>query len=484
MTALDFVNNLSGILWGTPLLVTVLFGGAFYTVITGLFSFRYFGHMMKNTFGTLLKKDESKEAAAGKVSPFQAVAIAIGGTVGVGNIAGVSTAIATGGPGAVFWIWLWALFGMTIKTAEISLAVYYRSKDEKGNYYGGPTYYMEKGMGKERGWGWWPILAYVFGIGIFAGCISGAQTFTIAESLNTSFGIPMIPFSIVYSAFIMFVIAKGFTSVADFATKVVPLMCALYLLGGIGIIVVNFSVIPATFAMIFEGAFTGTAAIGGFAGVAFAKVIRTGVARSIYSNEAGWGSSPMAHASANTPHPVRQGLWGSFEVFVDTILVCTITALADLTAGQGTVWYSGISGASLCIKAFETTFGWMGGKFIAISVFLFGMTTTTGWFLYYEVLLRQLFRKNPALKDNIIKGFKIFYVLPGLFNVYLAVSGGQGPVFMWALADCINAVPTFVNVIALLLLHKTFLKLLKDYKARYLGVGAVDPDFKVFYDAE
>jgi len=458
MTALDFVNNLSGILWGTPLLVTVLFGGAFYTIISGLFSFRYFGHMMKNTFGTLLKKDESKQTAEGKVSPFQAVAIAVGGTVGVGNIAGVSTAIATGGPGAVFWIWLWALFGMTIKTAEISLAVYYRSKDEKGNYYGGPTYYMEKGMGKERGWGWWPVLAY------------GAQTFTIAESLNTSFGIPMLPFSIVYSAFIMFVIAKGFTSVADFATKIVPLMCVLYILAGIGIIVVNFSVIPATFALIFEGAFTGTAAIGGFAGVAFAKVVRTGVARSIYSNEAGWGSSPMAHASANTPHPIRQGLWGSFEVFVDTILVCTITALADLTAGQGTVWYSGISGASLCIKAFETTFGWVGGKFIAISVFLFGMT--------------KLFRKNPATKDAVIKGFKIFYVLPGLFNVYLAVSGGQGPVFMWALADCINAVPTFVNIIALILLNKTFLVLLKDYKARYLGVGTVDPNFKVFYDAE
>ena len=484
MTALDFVNNLDGILWGTPLLVTVLFGGFFYTFISGFFSFHYFGHMLKNTFGTLLKKDDSKESAAGHLSPFQAVAVAVGGTVGVGNIAGVSTAIATGGPGAVFWIWLWALLGMTIKTAEISLACYYRSKDDQGNYYGGPTYYMEKGMGKERGWGWWVVFAYVFGIGIFAGVVSGTQTFTIAESLNTSFGIPMLPFSFIYSAFIMFVIWKGFTSVADFATKIVPVMCLLYILAGIGIVIVNISVIPATFAMIFKDAFTGTAAIGGFVGVAFAKVVRTGVARSIYSNEAGWGSSPMVHASANTPHPVRQGLWGSFEVFVDTILVCSITALADLTAGKGTVWYSGISGASLCIKAYETTFGWVGGKFIAVAVFLFGMTTTTGWFLYYEVLLRQLFRKNPALKNKIIQIFKVFYVIPGMVNVYLAVTGGQGPVFMWAIADCINAIPTFTNVIVLVLLHKTFLKLLRDYKARYLGVGAVDPGFKVFYDCE
>ncbi len=484
MTALDFANNLSGILWGTPLLVTVLFGGAFFTVITGFFTFRYFGHMLKHTFGSLLKKDESKEKTAGKMSPYQVVAIAVGGTVGVGNIAGVSTAIATGGPGAVFWIWVWALLGMTIKQVEVALACYYRYKDEAGNYYGGPTYYMEKGMGKDHGWSWWVIFAYVFGIGIFAGCISGAQTYTIAESLNTSFGIPMLPFAIVYSIFITFVIAKGFTSVADFATKIVPIMCILYILAGIGIVFVNFSVIPATFALIFKGAFSGTAAIGGFAGVAVAKVIRTGVARSIYSNEAGWGSSPMVHASANTPHPVRQGLWGSFEVFVDTILVCSITALADLTAGEGTVWSSGIAGASLAIKAFETTFGWVGGKFITISVFLFGMTTTTGWFVYYEVLLRQLFRKNPSMKDKVIKGFKIFYVLPGMFNVYLAVSGGQGPVFMWAIADCINAIPTFTNVVVLILLNKTYMKLLRDYKARYLGIGAVDPSFKVFYDCE
>ncbi|HWQ51100.1 MAG TPA: alanine:cation symporter family protein, partial [Terriglobales bacterium] len=252
----------------------------------------------------------------------------------------------------------------------------------------------------------------------------------------------------------------------------------------IGIVIANFNIIPETFALIFKGAFSGTAAVGGFAGAAVSKTIRQGVARSIYSNEAGWGSSPMVHASANTPHPVRQGLWGSFEVFVDTILVCSVTALADLTAAEGTIWSSGTAGASLAIKAFSSTFGTLGGHFITISVFLFGMTTTTGWFVYYEVLLRQLFRKNPGRKDKVIKGFKVFYVLPGMFNVYLAVSGGNGPVFMWAIADCINAIPTFVNIVVLLLLHKTYLKLLRDYKARYLGVGTVDPNFKVFYDTE
>jgi len=481
MSALDLVYKLSGIVWGTPLLATVLFGGAFYTLITKLFSFRYFGHMLKSTFGTLLKKDDSKEKTAGKVSPFEAVAVAIGGAVGVGNIGGVATAIATGGPGSIFWMWLWALFGMTIKTAEVSLACYYRSKDEKGNYYGGPTYYMEKGMGKEKGWKIWVLFAWVFGVGIFSGSLSGAQTFTIAESLNTAFGVPMLPFSIVYSAFIMFVIWRGFTSVANFATKVVPLMCALYIVGGIVIVIMNIGTIPSVFAMIFRDAFTGTAAVGGFAGAATAQVIRTGVARSIYSNEAGWGSSPMAHASANTPHPIRQGLWGSFEVFVDTILVCSITALAVLCTG---VWTSGVSGASLTIEAYRAAFGFIGEKFIAIAVFLFGLTTTTGWFLYYEVLLRQLFRNNPSVKDKIINGYKIFYVLPGLFNVYLAVTGGQGPEFMWALADCLNAIPTFVNVVVLIILHKTFMQLLNDYKARYLGVGVVDPNFKVFYDAE
>lgn len=478
------MGKLNGILWGTPLLATVLFGGAFYTLITKFFSFRYFGHMLKHTFGTLLKKDESKQKQEGQISAFEAVAVAVGGAVGVGNIGGVSTAIATGGPGAIFWIWLWAVFGMTIKTAEVSLACYFRSKDEEGNYYGGPTYYMEKGIGKEMNGGWWVILAYIFGLGIFSGCISGAQTFTIAESLNTAFGVPMLPFAIVYSIFIGFVIWRGFTSVAAFASKIVPVMCVLYIVSGIFIVITNIGTIPSVFGMIFKDAFTGTAAIGGFTGAATAQVIRTGIARSIYSNEAGWGSSPMAHASASTPHPIRQGLWGSFEVFVDTILVCTITALAVLCAGSGTVWYSGISGASLCIEAFRVTFGWVGEKFIAVAVFLFGMTTTTGWFVYYEVLLRQLFRKKPALKDKIIAGFKVFYVLPGMFNVYLAVSGGNGPEFMWLLADSLNAIPTFVNIIALLVLYKTFLLLMNDYKARYLGVGTVDPNFKVFYDAE
>ena len=484
MSALDFANKLSGMLWGTPLLVTVIGGGIFYTLLSKFFTFRYFGHMLKNTFGTLLKKDESKAKGDGKISAFEAVAIAIGGAVGVGNIGGVSTAIATGGPGAVFWIWFWALLGMTIKNAEVALACYYRSKDDEGNYYGGPTYYMEKGMGKERGMGFWVLFAYIFGIGIFAGMISGAQTYTIAESLNTSFGSPMLQFAIVYSIFIGFVIARGFTSVASFATKIVPLMCIAYIVSGFFVVVTNFSIIPHTFGMIFREAFTGSAAIGGFAGAATAKVIRTGVARSVYSNEAGWGSSPMAHASADTPHPIRQGLWGSFEVFVDTILVCSITALAVLCAGNGTVWYSGISGASLCIKAFETTFGGIGQKFIAISVLLFGLTTTTGWFTYYEVLLRQLFRKTPETKDNILKAFKVVYVLPGLTNVYIAVTGGAGPEFMWALADCMNAIPTFINIVTLLILYKTWIKLLNDYKARYLGVGTVDPSFKVFYDAE
>ncbi len=481
---MEFVQTLSGILWGTPLLATVLFSGLFYTLISRFFSFAYFGHMLKNTLGTLLKKDDSKEKGEGKISPFEAVAVAIGGAVGVGNIGGVSTAIATGGPGAIFWIWLWAIFGMTIKTAEVALAVYFRNKDENGNYFGGPTYYMAKAMGKEMKMGFWPILAVIFGIGLFASSLSGAQTFTIAESLNTAFGVPMMPFTIAYSLFIGVVIWRGVTSIAAFASKIVPLMCLLYLVGGLFIIVMNISTIPSVIGMIFTHAFTGTAAIGGFAGAAFAEVIRTGIARSIYSNEAGWGSSPHAHASANTPHPIRQGLWGSFEVFVDTILVCTITALAILCAGGGTVWHSGISGASLAIEAFSVTFGFAGQAFIAIAVFLFGMTTTTGWFLYYEVLLRHLFTKNPKLKDTVIAIWKPVYVIPGLINVYIAVTGGLGPEFMWLVADTINAIPTFINCFVLIIIHKFFLILLNDYKARYLGKGTVDPNFKVFYDAE
>ena len=315
------------------------------------------------------------------VSPFEAVAIAIGGTVGCGNIAGVATAIATGGPGAVFWMWLWAFFGMMIKCVEATLGCYYRSKDENGNYFGGSTYTIEKGIKWDLGLKIGGPLAVAFGIGFIAQFLGGSQAYTIAEALNQAFNWNMIAVTLVYSLIVFYVIFRGVPRVAAFATKAVPFMCCAFIVGGLVLICMNYSAVPHMFYLIFHDAFTGTSAqVGGFAGATVSMAMRFGIARSMNSNEAGQGSSPFIHGSADCEHPMRQGLWGSFEVFVDTLLVCSITALAVLSTG---VWTTGTPGVTLTMMAYYSGFGVFGKYFIGFLAFLFGVTTTTGWFTYY-----------------------------------------------------------------------------------------------------
>ena len=472
-----FVEKLVGWIWGIPLMVAILGTGLIFTLGTGCFQFVKFRHIMKNTFGKLLKKDKGE--GDGLISPFQAISIAIGGTVGVGNIAGVATAIAVGGPGAVFWMWVAALFGMLIKTAEATLAVYYREKDENGNPFGGPTFYMEKGLGKERGLNIWKPLAIIFGAGIFSTFFLTLQNYTVSEAVGNTFGINLIVISVIYVIMTYMIIAGGIPKLGEIAGNLVPFMCLFYIVGGLIIVLKDATKIPETFGLIFGGAFNGTAAIGGFAGAAFAQTIRLGMARSVYSNEAGWGTSPMIHASARTEHPVKQGIWGAFEVFVDTIIVCTITALVIIITGQ---WSSGMSGATLTLSAFEVGLGKFGRIVVSISVFLFGLTTTTGWYTYYEVVLRHLFRNNLAVKDKILSVYKWVYPIPGMLLVVLAAKDALPGPTVWLFGDLTSGIPTFANIITLLILSPTFFKLVKDYKARYLGIGKVDPNFKVFYE--
>jgi AGCS family alanine or glycine:cation symporter len=241
----------------------------------------------------------------------------------------------------------------------------------------------------------------------------------------------------------------------------------------------NIGTLPSAFGLIFTGALSGTAAVGGFAGAAVARALQMGMARSVYSNEAGWGTSPMIHSTAKTDHPVRQGLWGSFEVFVDTIIVCSITALVIIMTGA---WTSGLDGATLTLSAFEMGIGTFGRYIIAASVFLFGLTTTTGWYAYYEILLRHLFRKNPKTKDSILNVYKWTYPVPGIAMVLLAVFGEVPGATLWLFADFTSAVPTFINIIAILILSPTFIALVKDYKGRHMGEGDYDKNFKVFYE--
>lgn len=469
-----------GFLWGTPLIVGILFTGAYLTIRSGFFQFAFFGHIMKKTFGTLLKGSEKNgEEGKGILSPIEAVSTAIGGSVGVGNIGGVATAIAAGGPGAVFWMWICALIGMIIKTAEVSLAVHYRNTDEEGNPFGGPTYYIEKGIGEEKGLKIWPLMAFLFGGGIFATFFITLQNYTVSEALNSAFGIGMIPASLIYCTITYIMIFGGIRHIGKVASKLVPIMCAFYLLASLFIIGTNIVDLPAVFSLIFKSAFTGTAAIGGFAGAGMAQVIRMGVARSVYSNEAGWGTSPMIHSTSKTDHPIKQGLWGGFEVFVDTMLVCSMTAIAIIITGQ---WSSGLSGASLTLSAFEVGIGPIGKFVLAIGIFLFGITTSSGWYSYYEIILRHVLKNKTDLKNKILKFYRLFYQVPGVLMVVYAVSYGLPGKYVWYFADISSAVPTFVNIFAVLILSGKFIELLKDYKARYLGLGTVDPNFKVFYE--
>ena len=479
---MELFGKIVDLLWGPPLLILMTVTGLFFTIKSGFFQFVNFGHIMQKTFGSMFKKEDNEkkvDTSQGLLSSFEAISVAIGGSVGVANIGGVATAIAVGGPGAVFWMWVSALFGMILKMVETTLAVYYRSRDEKGIPFGGPTYYMEKGLGEERGFKAWGLLAFIFGAGIFSTFFLTLQNYTVSEAVGNTFGINLIIVSVLYVVCVYLIISGGIPSLGRASAKIVPFMCLFYVIAGLIIIFKNVTELPTAFRLIIGGAFTGTAAVGGFAGAGVGQILRLGMARAVYSNEAGWGTSPMIHSTARVKHPVEQGIWGVFEVFIDTIVVCSITALVIILTGQ---WSSGLDGATLTLTAFEVEFGMIGRVIIAASIFLLGLSTTTGWYAYYEILLRHLLGDNSNVRDKILTIYKWTYPIPGMVLVVLAVMGELPGAAVWLFGDFTSAIPTFINVGTILVLSPVFFKLVKDYKARYLGIGEVDPDFPIFYE--
>lgn len=464
-------------LWGIPLIVLILGTGILLTVLTKGYQFRYLGHIIKSTF----TKDKNLGGEEGVIPPFDAVSIAIGAAVGVGNVGGVATAIAVGGPGALFWIWIAALMGMIIKMAEVTLACYYRKTDQNGEPYGGPSYYMEQGLGKDLGFKGWKLFAIVFGFGIFITAFITLGNYNTADAVASTFNIPIIIPSAAYALGNLVLVLGGIKYLGKIARKLVPFMCLFYVGCGLIIIFANITALPATILLVFESAFTGHAAAGGFAGVAFAAMIRTGFSRSVYSNEAGWGTSPMIHASAKTSHPVRQGMMGAFEVFTDTIIVCSITALVILITGE---WSSGVVGAGLTLNAFQHVMGRGGRIVLTICIFFLGITTAGGWYTYFEVLIRHAFGKDSKVRTFLLKYYRFFQPIPGFLMVcYIYVYQKPGAE-VWLFADLATGIPTFINVAVVLILMPKFLTLLKDYKARYLGKGKVDPEFCVFYEGK
>ena len=461
-------------------MIFIISVGFYFICASKFFPIVHFCHVLKYTLCSFWDtKGHSKQE--GTISPIEAGCIAIGGAVGCTSIGGVATAIATGGPGAVFWMWVWAVLGMGITCVETSLGCYYRYKNEKGDFYGGSVYFISDGIGKDLHF---PTiakyLALLFSFGFVAQFLGGSQVFTIAEILNTSFGFDMIGVTIIYSIALFYIIFKGVPRIASFAIRVVPFMCVIFILAGFGIIFVNIDQVPLVFHQILASAFSDTAPIGGFAGATIAQTINDGLARSINSNEAGQGSSPLIYGSADTIHPVRQGLWGSFDVFINTIIISTMTAFSVLVTGM---WDSGQFGATLTIMAYQSVYGYPGVVLIGIIAVLFGLTTTTGWFTYYVSILQFVFKNHPVLRDKMISLLKVLYPIPNIVIVSSIVLTGNGPDLFWTLVNITLVFPVGFNLIALFLLRNKFLELLRDYKARYMGIGTVNPEFKVFRNA-
>jgi len=477
------MTNVAAWLWGWPIIIIMLGTGTLYTFATKGFQFRYLGYAIKQTFGKALKKEEVKDAREGVLSPIEAVSIAIGGTVGVGNIGGVATAIAVGGPGAVFWMWVSAMLGMLLKMIEVTLAVHYRTKDSENKPFGGPMYYIKNGIGKDIHL---PVVAEILNF-LFIGCmIAGMvitmQCYNVSEAVANTFSVNQSAVAIVYTAVLYIMISGGLKRLGKIASKIVPFMCAGYLLAGLGLILYNYDSIGHAFYLIFYGAFNGTAAVGGFGGAAVMLALNKGLARAVFSSEAGQGTSPMIHSTAATDHPIRQGMWGVFEVFVDTICVCSITALTIITTG---VWSSGDSGATLTLSAFGSGFGFAGRVVLCVAIVLFGITTSSGWYTYYDIILRYLFGKDESkdkLKKKVLTVYKFIYPLCGLWLVIYANLVEMPTAIVWNFADVASGIPVLINVTALLLLMPKFLELLKDFKARYMGIGEIDPNVKVFYE--
>ena len=492
----NFVNWFAyTVLWGLPLLVLMFGAGLYFTIRSGFFQFRHFGWIWRHTAGSLFHRDVQDSAdahRAGKLSAFEAICTAVGGTVGFGNIAGVATAVAAGGPGALMWMWICALLGMILKQVEVTLGVYYRGRNDNGSYFGGPTYYMQKGLGIERHWGGaWKILGIIFGVGIFSTFFVTSSNLTAAQVLAGAVGVDAVTIGgmridmiIVMGALVTIltylVTSGGTRGIAEKFSRLVPFMSVLYILMGIVMIVVNITRVPAAFAQIFHDAFTGTAMVGGFAGASISAIIRTGMARSVYSNEAGWGTSPMIHASADTRHPVEQGLWGSFEVFFDTIIVCTITGLAVVLSG---CWTDGSTGGTLALSAFSSGFGVVGSILLSLIMVIFTVTTSGGWFTYYIAILEHMGQGGNRFVGVLMK---VFYALRGatgiLWTIYLVQTNNQG--FIWTVVDITSAIPTFVNVFVIMLLSGEYFRLLRDYKARYMGIGRVNENERLFYEED
>jgi len=452
-------GKINGFVWGLPMMVLILGVGIYLSVRCGFPQFRHFVHIMKNTLG---KAFEKKEKSEGAVSPFKAMCTALAASIGTGNIAGVSGAIAIGGPGAVFWMWVSALLGMCTKFAEVTLSIKYRQRNEKGDWVGGPMYYISSGLGKN--WKWLASLFAIFGALAAFGIGNMTQINTIASTVNTAISkfvsttesqqtVIAWVVAIICAIICAIVLIGGIQRLADVCSLLVPVMAVIYIIASLIVIIVNVGNIPSAFSAIFVGAFNPSAVAGGLAGVGIKTALTKGVGRGIFSNEAGLGSAPIAHAAADVDHPVKQGIFGVFEVFMDTIVVCTMTAMVVLLGvGVQNIEYGNDIGANLTILGFESVFG--GGipaLAIAVCLTLFALSTVLTWALYGSRCVEYLF------------GFKASKVYQVIFCLFACIAGTVELSLAWAIADTLNGLMAIPNLIAVAILSPVVVKLTKEY---------------------
>jgi AGCS family alanine or glycine:cation symporter len=430
----DFINTATGYLWGPFMMILLLGGGIFLTFKLKFIQFRFFGFMLKQTVGSLFKNDIGGSVIEGEgtLSPFQAVTTALASTIGASNIVGVPVAIYFGGPGAIFWMWVTAIIGMVTKYAEIVLGVKYREKNSDGEFVGGPMYYLKNGL-KSKALG--NLYAFLFMFTIVSGIM--VQSNSAAGSAAT-LGIPAYMSGIIITVMVGLIVIGGVKRIGKVSEKFVPFMALFYVLGCLIIIVANISTLPAVIALIFKSAFTGHAAVGGFLGSTIAQALRWGIARGAYSNEAGMGSAPIAHATAKTDYPARQGLWGMFEVFFDTIVICTMTAFVILTSG---IWQSSeITASGMTSQVFSNFYGPIGGYVVSISILLFVVSTIYVILFYGERLAEYLFGKTFSL------------IMRYVYLIACFVGAIGGLQFVWIFLDFLfglAVIPNMIGVIGL-----------------------------------
>lgn len=459
LSVVESINNVvNNFIWGVPAMICIIGVGLYLSIRTRFLQIRKFPYAMKVTLGRMLKK---REASDGALTPFQAVCTALAATVGTGNVAGVAGAIAIGGPGAVFWMWVSALLGMCTKFFEVTLAVHFRETNAQGELVGGPMYYIKNGLSKH--WQWLAYLFSAFGVLTVFGTGNATQVNTIVTAIDSalynydlvseqSVGTLNLVLGVILAALIALILLGGIKRIGQVTEKLVPFMAVMYIVLALGVVLLHLNAVPQVFSAIITGAFRPAAVTGGAVGSFFLSM-KKGVSRGIFSNEAGLGTGSIAHACADTRKPVKQGFFGIFEVFVDTIVICTLTALVILCSGV-TVGYGQAAGAELTISGFTATYGGWVSIFTAIAMCCFAFSTILGWGLYGTRCIEFLFG------SRVNKPFMVVYSLVAIVGATMNLG------LMWSIAETFNGLMLIPNLVAVFLLSGVVVKLVKEYFAK------------------